>query len=610
MHFSIQRLVNWDLESRELISPALIRSLVKDTVESRVVLPQRTRWELAKHLGLTLIVTSSNSGVKTRRLNSVLNPVNHDLHVVLGVRTRLEVVSATVSGTGNKVKLVPVLQLGEALRARHAWVHDITDRLPVVDGGSGGNRGIGLSVVVNKLAAGLLESSEIWQGGLEGVHVADHSGVHPFDEGVVGDVVEGGKVIEIDELDELGDELTAGGGDIQFPGLGVVVPLCLRISELGADLEREVGAFALAIVETVDDGLGNSDVLGRDGTALSGLVASGATFGALAEAKAERCSGLGGTVVFFADDGGHVEVQKTEVSAGDDAVGTAVERVTCLDGLVDDLGHGAGARVVVEGLLDDVGEHMVDLLLAVAEGWGAGDGAVVLVSVALDLAHSLTTTIGATLVVGVELGAGRLAVEALGEVLAELGHLTERLVTEHVSGVPVDRAVAVKYDFIVRSTVQGIVTSGGSTSDSTVLKTTGGTGRQRVATTSSDVKTLLVFGRLGESVLDDNSVALAGVSVGHSDVAVAVGVASSGVGGSQRGEHINTQDGTVGRQSSLHIGNGTHITKGGGTSSRGESHSRGACLKTHDESSGMSASDFQKSELEKRDHEEQIRPAL
>ena len=78
----------------------------------------------------------------------------------------------------------------------------------------------------------------------------------------------------------------------------------------------------------------------------------------------------------------------------------------------------------------------------------------------------------------------------VGKRLAELGHLTERLVTEHVSGVPVDRAVAVKNDIIVRSTVQGIVTSGGSTSDSTVLKTTGGTGRQRVATTSSDVETL------------------------------------------------------------------------------------------------------------------------
>jgi hypothetical protein len=53
-----------------------------------------------------------------------------------------------VRRTGNKVELVPLLELLQTLRGRHVGVHDREHRPPVMHGRSGGDTGAGFTVVV------------------------------------------------------------------------------------------------------------------------------------------------------------------------------------------------------------------------------------------------------------------------------------------------------------------------------------------------------------------------------------------------------------------------------------------------------------------------------
>jgi hypothetical protein len=112
---------------------------------------------------------------------------------------------------------------------------------------------------------------------------------------------------------------------------------------------------------------------------------------------------------------------------------------------------------------------MVNLLLGETEGRSAGDGSILLISEALDLAHALAATVRATLVVGVDLGVVH-AVEAFGHVLANLGHLSESLVREHVCCVPIDGSVAGKNNIVV-AVFEGVISGRGSSTDSAVLET-------------------------------------------------------------------------------------------------------------------------------------------
>lgn len=580
------RLVDRDLESRELVSPALVRSLIKDTVERRLALPERTLRPLAKHLGLTLVGTRGNSSVETGRLDTVLNPVDHGLHVVLGVGARLQGVGATVGSTGDQVQLVPLLHLGHGLGVRQAGVHDVLDGLPVVHGGCGGDTGVGFSVVVQELAAGLLEGGQVGQSGLERVHVAVEGGGHPLNNGVVVDAVQGGEVVELNQLDELGDELAAHGADVQLPGLGVVVVGGGGVVQRRTDLPGEVGALTGVIVETVVDGLGDGNIPGVNGAVLGGGCAGGAALSTLAEAEAKGGAGLGSAVVALADDGGEVEVEHAEVSTADDTVGTSIKGITGGNGGVDDLVQGTGGGVVVLDELNHVGEDVVHLLLGVAESGSSGNGTVVLVAVALDLAHTLTTTVGAALVVSVELGVGGGTVEALGEVLTDLSQFTQSLVREHVGGIPVNGAIAVQDNVVVGGSVQSAVAGAGGTTNSTVLETTGRVAVQRVTTATSNVETLLVVGRGRKGVLDDDLVGLTGVNVGQGHVTVVVGAALDGVGSGEGWQDVDAQDCAIGGNSRSHVGDSAQIRERGGRGGGSKSRSRGTLLETHLESSG------------------------
>lgn len=71
---------------------------------------------------------------------------------------------------------------------------------------------------------------------------------------------------------------------------------------------------------------------------------------------------------------------------------------------------------------------MIGLLLCPAEGWGTGDYAVELLGEPLDLAPSATASLGTTLIVGVNLLAGRYVVNISRERFAQYSELVLGLV--------------------------------------------------------------------------------------------------------------------------------------------------------------------------------------
>jgi hypothetical protein len=87
---------------------------------------------------------------------------------------------------------------------------------------------------------------------------------------------------------------------------------------------------------------------------------------------------------------------------------------------------------------------VIDLLLAIAEGWGADGSTIEQVWEPLKLAPSLTTTLGTCLVVGVNLV--RDVEKVLGKLFTKRSKLLVSLVTHHVNGLPVDGVVCEEED--------------------------------------------------------------------------------------------------------------------------------------------------------------------
>ena len=72
-----------------------------------------------------------------------------------------------------------------------------------------------------------------------------------------------------------------------------------------------------------------------------------------------------------------------------------------------------------------------DLLLSISESRSSDNYTIILLAPSLDLTPSLSSTIGATLVVGVDLGVRRNTIESLSKSLSDSGHLTQGLVPKH-----------------------------------------------------------------------------------------------------------------------------------------------------------------------------------
>ena len=318
-------LVNWDLESIESVGPALNGCLILNAVKVRAVSrPKRSRRPLAKLLHLASVGARRYGGVEAARLHSVLNPVDDSSHVVLRVRARLKSVGIAVRRAGNEVELVPVGHGFLSLSIGHVRVHDRANGLPVVDRGCSRDGRVRFTVVVDHLGAGRLERREVGESGLQAVEVADHADVHPSYEIIVGDVVEVGKVVQVEQLDELGHVLATSGRDVELPLAGRIVVRWLGVAKLRANLPREVCTLALGVMKAIVDTLRQCNIIGVDGAVLFGLSTGLASWhltlaeATLAEPKAKGSTGLGSTVVAFADQRAEIEVEFAKVGAGDD----------------------------------------------------------------------------------------------------------------------------------------------------------------------------------------------------------------------------------------------------------------------------------------------------
>jgi hypothetical protein len=112
-------------------------------------------------------------------------------------------------------------------------------------------------------------------------------------------------------------------------------------------------------------------------------------------------------------------------------------------------------------------ENMENLLLCESEGWSTSDDTIILLTPALDLTHTLSSTIRASLVVGIDLGVAIQSIESPGKRFSENGHLTQCLISKHVRSIPVDGAIAIE-DFFIITVVEGVVASGCSTAGSAI----------------------------------------------------------------------------------------------------------------------------------------------
>lgn len=233
----------------------------------------------------------------------------------------------------HEIELIPLVELRLAGRSGQLRVHGLAYGLSVVHRGAGGDRGIGLPVVVDQLAARLLERLEVGQCRLQGVVVADHARFHPVDEGVVGDIVEVREVGEVEKLYVLSDEHAACPRNAKVPLVSPVVVRGFSLAEIGADLPRQVGSLVFGVEQSLIDLLSDSDVLLSH---LSGLCGCGRGVPfAIAKAETERRRRGGQAVVRGAYDGVEVEVKLAEVGAGNDAVTASVIGVALVDNLRD-----------------------------------------------------------------------------------------------------------------------------------------------------------------------------------------------------------------------------------------------------------------------------------
>jgi hypothetical protein len=153
-------------------------------------------------------------------------------------------------------------------------------------------------------------------------------------------------------------------------------------------------------------------------------------------------------VIRFSNDGAQVEVERAKISSGNHAVRTSIERIASRDCGVDNLGHLTGRRVVVESHLHHRGKYMSDLLLSETKGRHTHNNTIVLLTPALNLTDALSSTIRASLIIGVNLGISIQALESSCQRFADDRHLTQSLVSKHIGRIPIDCSVSVQVDLV------------------------------------------------------------------------------------------------------------------------------------------------------------------
>ncbi|KAI6777491.1 hypothetical protein HG530_001436 [Fusarium avenaceum] len=116
---------------------------------------------------------------------------------------------------------------------------------------------------------------------------------------------------------------------------------------------------------------------------------------------------------------------------------------------------------------------MKDLLLGESKSRGTGDNTVVLIAPSLNLAHPLSSTIGAAFVISIDLARAGHVIQLFGDVLSDLSHLAESLVGEHVGSIPVDGSVT-QEELLVEAVVEGVVPSISSACNGTILESASG----------------------------------------------------------------------------------------------------------------------------------------
>jgi hypothetical protein len=166
-------------------------------------------------------------------------------------------------------------------------------------------------------------------------------------------------------------------------------------------------------------------------------------------------------------------VDLAQIGACNDTISLTIQRVAEGDGLVDDFLKFAWRWVVIKSLFNNIGEQMVDLLLAVADGRSSNYGTVESVAEALNLAPAISTAFGTALVVCVDLASG--VKEVGGEITTDHSKLSDTTVSKGVKSIIVESAVRVERDSIV----VGTEVSEAAISD-TCCCTIGDTTRQRV----------------------------------------------------------------------------------------------------------------------------------
>jgi hypothetical protein len=70
---------------------------------------------------------------------------------------------------------------------------------------------------------------------------------HPWDEGIICDVLERCEIVKIDLLDEIRDEFAACPSDAEFVRVGCVVVCCFGVVKSGRGLIGEVGQLPIVV---------------------------------------------------------------------------------------------------------------------------------------------------------------------------------------------------------------------------------------------------------------------------------------------------------------------------------------------------------------------------
>ena len=249
--------------------------------------------------------------------------------------------------------------------------------------------------------------------------------VNPVFEGVVNHAIQVREVAAHLQVQEYLDERAAEARHVKLPFSRCCIPLSLRICERRGGRVREVHAPSIGIMQSLEDLLpegyalcGHGSVLGRS-------------------SRREGTRDARGTVTGRAESGRVVVVSSTQVSPGDDAIDPAVYGIAGCDCGIDDFLKLTRRREVVERLFDDVRVQVLHLLEGEHECRSFDRGPVKLIRETLRLTPALSTSLGAALIVRIQLGRLGHVEEGLREAFTQLAHLVDRFVPEHVDVMPI-----------------------------------------------------------------------------------------------------------------------------------------------------------------------------